>query len=1016
MKKTDTFSHYREGKSQMQRFLAELDPGNLELHDFDLFDWLLFANNFARHVNYFHKDDPATPRGNWGNFFLGDDDYTVPRRESVEYKQMKKQVTDLISRFEQDSNLTPHLTLFVCFLKLLDFSKKAFNNLTKRHLDFYYNEILQIDKNDAKADKVYVIFELAKKAIQERIPEGTLLDGDKDADGKKRIYKTEEELIANQAKVAEIKSFLNDVEKRELKMAPAADTADGLGEKLPEDSSYWWPFGYNSDETASEKSIYKELPKARLGFSVASSLFDLKEGERTVTVAVTFNKNSAQKLQNLSREDLENNMSVLCSGEKEWMSGIVLKCLKNEGDRLELSFTLSKDDPAVVPYNRQVLAETFQTGLPVVRFIIEGQKYYDVYEALSEKLVKNIEVSVDVKGIKSVQIENDNGALNSDKPYYPFTAQPVKGSNFYIKYPEMFSKKWQKADITINWKNAPDSIKDLYNGYIIQPNQNISLKDFEASKSPSIVDADAYFKADIALLDRENWFSTAHDVTLFDKADGVYKTKFSVSSINGEPGTSEALRVTLKQSSLQDVYPKLYTLALSSNPNEKKLIPNEPYIPFAEDIELSYSAYESAYSYLSRDKEGQASKNAGMQVYHEDVFGQYEKEVETASLVPVHESGGELYIGLEAMPQTTVSLLIQMLEGSENPLVDTFEEKEFIRWHILSGNTWMDLSDYMLKNETRKFLESGIVKFKIPKDLNTGHTRFTNGLVWIRAQSKRSYDAVCKIQGIYTQAVLAAFENQDNELSHLNNGLEANTITKLITRVPQVKSVSQPYNSFDGKYKETDAEYYRRVSERLRHKNRAVTQWDYEHLVLQEFPEVFKVKCLNHTSETSYLAPGYVTLMVVPNIKNKNAFDIYQPRVSRASLNRIQNYIQELSAMQVQTQVINPNYKEARVETRVKFFEQYDESFYTRQLDEDIKKYISPWAFTESKDIDFNIKLNVNQLISYLEQLYYVDYIDEIKIFVNNTLQKQSLIEVDPKSILVSAKQHKVSIADQVCM
>jgi hypothetical protein len=47
MKKTDTFSHYREGKSQMQRFLAELDPGNLELHDFDLFDWLLFANNFA---------------------------------------------------------------------------------------------------------------------------------------------------------------------------------------------------------------------------------------------------------------------------------------------------------------------------------------------------------------------------------------------------------------------------------------------------------------------------------------------------------------------------------------------------------------------------------------------------------------------------------------------------------------------------------------------------------------------------------------------------------------------------------------------------------------------------------------------------------------------------------------------------------------------------------------------------------------------------------------------------------
>lgn len=214
MKKTDTFSHYREGKSQMQRFLAELDPGNLELHDFDLFDWLLFANNFAKRVNYFDKDDNTKPKGNWGNFFLGDDDTdAVPRRESVEYKSMKKQVTDLISQFEQDSSLTPHLTLFVCFLKLLDFSKKAFNNLTKRHLDFYYNEILQIEKNDARADKVYVIFELAKKAIQERIPGGTLLDGGKDANGKKRIYKTGDEFIANQAKVVEIKSFLNDVEK-----------------------------------------------------------------------------------------------------------------------------------------------------------------------------------------------------------------------------------------------------------------------------------------------------------------------------------------------------------------------------------------------------------------------------------------------------------------------------------------------------------------------------------------------------------------------------------------------------------------------------------------------------------------------------------------------------------------------------------------------------------------------------------------------------------------------------------
>ncbi|MDR6156897.1 hypothetical protein QF023_000413 [Chryseobacterium sp. SLBN-27] len=1016
MKKTDTFSHYREGKSQMQRFLAELDPGNLELHDFDLFDWLLFANNFAQRVNYFDKDDNTTPKGNWGNFFLGDDANAVPRRESVEYKSMKKQVTDLISQFEQDSNLTPHLTLFVCFLKLLDFSKKAFNNLTKRHLDFYYNEILQIEKNEAKPDKVYVIFELAKKALQEKIPGGTLLDGDKDANGKKRVYKTEEELIANQAKVAEIKSFLNDVKKRELKMAPVANSADGLGDKLPQEGNYWWPFGYNTDETVSDKSIYKELPKAKLGFSVASSLFDLKEGERTVTVKIDFVKNSTQKLQNLSAEEIENNIKVLCSGEKDWLSGIVLKCVRNTEDQLQLSFTLTKDFPAVVPYKKEVLLQTFQTGFPVVRFMIEGEKYYALYEALSEKLVKNIEIAVDVKGVKSLQIENDSSTLSAEKPYYPFTAQPVKGSNFYIKCPEMFSKKWENADITINWKNAPDSITDLYSGYVIQPNQNISVKDFEALEGPSVVRSDAYFTADTALLDKEVWRERGNDIQLFKKVESGYQTQFSIHNTSDDSGTGESIRLTLNQSALQDVYPKLYTLALSSNPDKKKLVPNEPYIPFAEDIELNYSARENAYSYLSKDSSGEASKSKGVLVYHEDVFGQYEKEVETKSIVPVHENGGELYIGLEAMPQTTVSLLIQMLEGSENPLVDTFDEKEFIEWHILSNNTWIDLSENILKNETRKFLESGIVKFKIPKNINTNHTRLTDGLVWIRAKSKRSYDAVCKIQGIYTQAVVATFQNQDNDLAHLNNGLQANTISKLITRVPQVKSVNQPYNSFDGKYKEADTEFYRRVSERLRHKHRAITQWDYENLVLQEFPEVFKVKCLNHTSEKSYMAPGHVTLMVVPNIKNKNAFDVYQPRVSRASLNKIQNYVNDLNTMHVKAQVINPNYKEAKVQATVKIYEKYDEIFYMKQLDEDIKKYISPWAFTDSKDIDFNVQLNINHLINYLEQLYYVDYIDEIKILVNNVVQKKSLIEVDPKSILVSAKQHQITIAEQVCI
>jgi len=1055
MKKIDTFSHYRDGKSQMQRFLTELDPSNLELHDFDLFDWLLFANNFANHVNYFDKNDATTPNGTWEGFFLGADDYSIPRRESVAYKSLKKEVTELVAQFEKDGSLTPHLTLFICFIKLMDFSKKALNNLTQRHLDFYYNEILQIEKQDAKSDKVYVIFELAKKAIQERVPEGTLLDAKKDVAGKKRVFKTDKELIASQAKVVELKSFLNDKTKKELKIARAVNTLDGIAEKLNETSNYWWPFGYNSNESRPDKSDFKELENAKLGFSIASSLLNLKEGSRTVTVTISFRNNGTSRLEALELEDIENNIKVLYSGEKEWVSGAKLECIQNDAKSLKLTFTLPKNFPAVVNYNKDVLGGTFLTDFAIVRFMIEGDKYYEVYNALAEKEIENVAIAVDVKGVKSILIENDSSALNPEKDYFPFTGQPVTGSNFYIKYPEMFAKKWDSASVTINWKNTPDSIKNLYTGYTIKPNDLVSKTIFSAArtKSPFVINDD-YFKANASLLEKEGWAIKATDIELYQKTETGYQTYFAIKNTNPVAGTSESIRLTLKQSALQDVYPKLYTLAITSG-ETKTLIPNEPYIPLAENMELNYTASESAYTgrnilvknvkplttksalttrnLLAKNAKSlslesalatqnilvnstKSSKNKEVKLFYEDAFGQLEKEMAANSIVPVHEVGGELFICLDANPSETVSLLIQVLEGSENTLADTFEDNENIEWDILSKNTWKTLKNDILINETKRFLESGILKFKIPKDIDINTTLFDKKGIWIRAKTKRSYDAVCKIQGIYTQAVRATFQNQDNDLTHLDHGLEGGTIAKLITRVPQIKSVSQPYNSFDGKYKESDAAFYRRVSERLRHKNRAITQWDYEQLVLQEFPDVFMVKCLNHTSEKSFMAPGNVTLVVIPNTKNKNAFDIYQPRVSRASLNKIQNYVDGLNSLHVVTHVINPNYQEVTVKADLRFYKEYDEAFYSKQLDEDIKKFISPWAFGDSNVVSFNVKLNVNQLINYLEQLYYVDYIDSLQIKINGEIQTKSLIEVDPKSILVSAKQHEVTIAEQICI
>ncbi len=348
-----------------------------------------------------------------------------------------------------------------------------------------------------------------------------------------------------------------------------------------------------------------------------------------------------------------------------------------------------------------------------------------------------------------------------------------------------------------------------------------------------------------------------------------------------------------------------------------------------------------------------------------------------------------------------------------------------------------------MANGIDNFLKSGIIKFSIPKQATNDNTLFPANTIWVKAKMHKHYDAVCKVIDVKTQVVTAQFFDNNNNLAHLDSTLPAKTISKLITRVPQIKSVEQPFNSFDGKPLESDPSYYLRVSERLRHKNRAITLWDYEHLILQEFPNVFRVKCLNHTfisgTDTSFLSPGKVTVVVIPDIVDKNVFDIYEPRVSTAALNSIESFINSKNSMLVSAKVINPDYEKVIIKLDVKFYPEYDENFYKKQLNEDLIKFLSPWAFDTSKQIIFGVELQRSVVIEYIENLYYVDFLSklEMAIYIDKKTDKEhpkpledtenndknvnlldfqtTLSPSSPKNILVSVKNHIISTKIDTC-
>jgi len=116
----------------------------------------------------------------------------------------------------------------------------------------------------------------------------------------------------------------------------------------------------------------------------------------------------------------------------------------------------------------------------------------------------------------------------------------------------------------------------------------------------------------------------------------------------------------------------------------------------------------------------------------------------------------------------------------------------------------------------------------------------------------------------------------------------------------------------------------------------------------------------------------------------------------------------------------NPDYEEIEITTEVKFHTGFDENFYTSQLEEDIKKFLSPWAYEETNGINFGVTFHRSRIIEYLEQLEYVDFLQDFVVKHRPNAQtkyaeKVNVLPSSPKAILVSAKKHHVTSVQSKC-
>ena len=91
---------HREGTSQTKRFITALQPDRLQLHDFSVEDWVLFAYHFGKQVHFFETTNDKVPVGTWRELFnLLEISEELPLRGTPEYQNLKSQLKALIAAF-----------------------------------------------------------------------------------------------------------------------------------------------------------------------------------------------------------------------------------------------------------------------------------------------------------------------------------------------------------------------------------------------------------------------------------------------------------------------------------------------------------------------------------------------------------------------------------------------------------------------------------------------------------------------------------------------------------------------------------------------------------------------------------------------------------------------------------------------------------------------------------------------------------------------------------------------------
>ncbi len=928
--------------------------------------------------------------------------------ESVKF--LKRRSKRYNNEIATGGDLDPSISLFVAYAFNYKTVANKFNNRWQEYPEFYLKNILKAKPNNIQPDSTYLMLNKVPNMHNVKVDKGTEFNAGKDELKREIRYVSQEDIVINSTTLEEVHSIYlehdNEVAPAgELNYATAIKKADLTKYINPEtDGSLRSVPGIMFDNKG-RKSTGKNQKRNRdvhVGMVIQSPSLILREGERNVTLRFSISQNINDEVNDLVRSVIgQNSISVQEATYKVLNDVFYIEISTEDGwlripyytfdfesvnyeNNLLLRFTLNSDFPETTGY-KMLHGNRTDENTPAIRLLINADAWLFPYTWLNRIDINRIDIETCVSGVSHIQAYSELGQLDTSIPFFPFGVVPKRGSWFAIGNYEMSQKTIKSVDVNMQWLHIPSDNYGMFDHYQLY-NSEIDNTSFKVN-TQLLVNRKW---VQTSKINSYNLFNTSTDIdqpiqpkaplknTTYIKGIDLKNSK--VKELDEDKYTynmftrSGFFRITLTEPDMAFghlEYQSLLTDFLINKVRSKKLLPepNLPFSPQLDKIELNYTSKDTVD--LS-----QKPVSGRVKIFH--VFPLSQQLVYPVTLgnqltfMPDLGDAGNLLFGLRGVARgEVIRMFIDFTPREKEIDKDNFP---LIRWYIGNGYNWVKLrEDNVIHDTTRNFIESGVVEIRMPEHL-PDIDKSAKGIIWLRAGVKRNVNNVSAVKGVYLNVIkvtLDAGQGVDNNI--LSNGLKKGTITKSKAKIPGIEKITQVIKSSEGRIKESYNDMRMRLSERISHRQRAVNSVDFERLVLQEFSEVEKVKCLPGLDSKGNNRRGVVTLAIMKKQSDTSAIE-YSKANSKLLID-IEDYLSEYTSPFAIVDAINPVYEEIHIRCKVKFFgDDYNENYLIMELNKLLNNYLAFWQ--ESGDMPvFGNTISLTDLANLIRGEDYVEHI-----------------------------------------